>query len=389
MPEGTIVFVHGTGVRLKAYRRGFDSAREQAAKFGITAAFVECAWGDPLGIAFEGRSVPGEPSEKQLREAEEDFAQWSWLFDDPLHELLSLTIRDTSDVAKPPKPPPNRKPSWKQLWDKIAAYQPSSEFELLLERGGLKAFWPQAWSQIVVPQDIAELAFERSAHELPEASNALARALVAELHVVAVGHRHPGPNRALRDSLVLRLLNDWEQVVYAKSGFFANLLKRAATRALRRHRNDFMDAAAFPIGDVLLYQSRGATVRDYIRSKIVKAEPPVTVIAHSLGGIACFDLLSMPDPPPITSLVTVGSQSSLLYEIGALASLKPPQPLPKGFPRWLNIYDRNDFLSYVAKPLFAEADDLEVESGQPFPESHSAYFTNDKTWMAIHELGVR
>lgn len=37
MGQGTIVFVHGTGVRLKNYRRGFDSARERAASAGIEA----------------------------------------------------------------------------------------------------------------------------------------------------------------------------------------------------------------------------------------------------------------------------------------------------------------------------------------------------------------
>jgi pimeloyl-ACP methyl ester carboxylesterase len=257
-----------------------------------------------------------------------------------------------------------------------------------VRRSGLEQFWPKAWSD-VVKSDITPLAFERSAHELPVVSGALARALVAELHVVARAHDHPGPSRAVRDALVLRLLNDWDQVVYAPSGFFASIFKRAATRALRRHRSEFTDMAALPIGDVLLYQSRGDEVRDFVRKKIAKAIPPVTLVAHSLGGVVCFDLLAMPNPPAVAGLVTAGSQPAFLYEIGALVSLKLPQPLPTKFPPWLNIYDRNDFLSYAAKGLFPVVEDLEVTSGQAFPESHGAYFANVEVWQAISDFVLK
>jgi hypothetical protein len=141
-----------------------------------------------------------------------------------------------------------------------------------------------------------------------------------------------------------------------------------------------------PLGDILLYQARGDEVRQFIRDKIMQAMPPVTVVAHSLGGIACVDLLALPNPPPIGCLVTAGSQSPLLYEIGALSSVKPPKPLPPGFPPWLNFYDRNDFLSYVARRLFPTVTDIEVESGQPFPNSHSAYFGNAAVWQEIREF---
>ena len=58
------------------------------------------------------------------------------------------------------------------------------------------------------------LALRRPAVRARQASNALARAIVAELHALARGHGRPGPNRAMRDALVLRLLNDSNQVVY-------------------------------------------------------------------------------------------------------------------------------------------------------------------------------
>jgi hypothetical protein len=387
MPAGTIVFVHGTGVRLKNYKRSLAIAEDRARAAGIEAAFVECAWGDPLGVVFEGLSLPDPPTEQELRAEAEDFARWSWLIDDPLFELDKLTIRDTSEVKDAP-PPPGKKSPAQELWEQIEAYQPSLELRLLLKRSGLEPFWEEAWLY-VIRSEVAELAFERSAHELPEASNVLARALVAQLYAVAWSHDHPGPSRASRDALVMRLLDDWKQVVYGLSDFFANIFKRAATQVLRRHRNNFTDLAALPIGDVLLYQSRGAEVRNFIRDKIVHADPPVTVVAHSLGGIACFDLLALRHPPAVDRLVTVGSQAAFLYEIEVLTSLKPPQSLPAQFPRWLNVYDRNDFLSCTAKRLFPDVEELEVESGQPFPESHSAYFANHDVWRAIHEFTYR
>ncbi len=219
--------------------------------------------------------------------------------------------------------------------------------------------------------------------ELAEASHALARALIAQLHVLAIADGAAGPSRSLRNSLRERLLLDWNQKVFGLGTFFAKLLKRAGTSMLRAHRNAFSDMIALPIGDILLYQSHGEKMSQFIRKKIEGASPPVTLVAHSLGGIACVDLLALPDSPQVSRLVTAGSQSPLLYEIGALFSLETGRPLPPGFPPWLNIYDRNDFLSYVAQPLWPAAHDLEFESGQPFPDSHSAYFGNSDVWVAI------
>jgi hypothetical protein len=95
------------------------------------------------------------------------------------------------------------------------------------------------------------------------------------------------------------------------------------------------------------------------------------------------DLLALPSPPKVASLVTAGSQAPLLYEMGALLSRKPPEGLPAAFPRWLNIFDRDDFLSYVGGRLFSGVEDFEFQSGQPFPDSHTAYFGDAEIWKKI------
>jgi pimeloyl-ACP methyl ester carboxylesterase len=163
---------------------------------------------------------------------------------------------------------------------------------------------------------------------------------------------------------------------------------RLSTPFVRSYRKSLSDLSALAIGDVLLYQSRGQEIRDFIRAKIESKDtkPPVTLVAHSLGGIACVDLLAMPNPPKVKKIITAGSQSPFLHELGALASLRPGEPLPDGFPPWLNFYDRNDFLSYIAKPFWPEVIDHEVRSGQPFPDSHGAYFGSEDVWTKIREF---
>jgi hypothetical protein len=382
MNPGSIVFVHGTGVRLATFGNALDQARRNAARAGIDCDIVGCAWGDPLGVDFKGLSLPERPSDEELEAQGEDFARWAALFADPLWELDKLGIRDSSAVAAVPMP--GEQPEWEQTWDRIGLYQPSTDMKLLLQRADIDLpLWQQAWTALR-HSGVARTAFEHSAHELPEAAHALARAVVAWLHQDLTAHARPGPSRVLRDAMVLRLVTDWGMVTLGVSTFFLNTIKRLGTPWIERHRYSLSHAIAPAIGDILLYQTRGEEIRALIREKIEAAPGPVTLVAHSLGGIACVDLLALPDAPEVHRLVTVGSQAPLLYEIGALKSLEPKQPLPEGFPRWLNIYDRNDMLSYVGGRLFTSVKDFEVQSGQPFPDSHSAYFANEVVWAEIH-----
>ena len=114
------------------------------------------------------------------------------------------------------------------------------------------------------------------------------------------------------------------------------------------------------------------------------------VLAHSLGGIACVDLLGSKSLPRIKGLVPVGSPAPYLHEIGALWGLAPgTTELPSHFPPWLNLYDPYDFLSYVAAPVFRRGvRDVRLKSGQPFPYSHSAYWTNAQTWNAVRAFAA-
>jgi pimeloyl-ACP methyl ester carboxylesterase len=161
------------------------------------------------------------------------------------------------------------------------------------------------------------------------------------------------------------------------------MLKRGVNYA-QRHRGAISDAAYPFAGDILLYQGRGDQIRGVIREAIHRAVPPVVLLAHSLGGIASVDLLAL-EPLPVDLLITVGSQAPFLYEINALHSLAYGDPLPPHYPpRWLNIYDLRDLLSYRGEGLFpGRVTDVKVDNRQPFPDSHSAYWTNAQVWDTI------
>jgi hypothetical protein len=84
--------------------------------------------------------------------------------------------------------------------------------------------------------------------------------------------------------------------------------------------------------------------------------------------------------------VTAGSQGPFLYESGSLPSLEHPEPLPPHMPDWLNLYDPHDLLGYLGAGLFpGRVTDVRVDSRQPFPAAHSAYWTDPVVYRHIVE----
>ncbi|WP_159054756.1 hypothetical protein [Streptomyces dysideae] len=179
-------------------------------------------------------------------------------------------------------------------------------------------------------------------------------------------------------------------------GRAAALLGKLALRvttqpALNLWRGPITGGATPFLGDILRYQARGQALRDHLHRAITADDGPTVLIGHSLGGVALVDLLAQsaacgaPVRGPLL-LVTVGSQAPFLHELGALAGLDPDDSLPDGFPRWLNVYDRQDMLAFLAEPVFpgdARVTDHEVSSRQPFPLCHSAYWKTGGVYDGI------
>ena len=227
---GTILLVHGTGVRSVAFDASFALARATAVAVGIEAPLEPCLWGDPIGIEFEGLSLPDD--DKDDRAAAED-ALWGWRFADPLHELTAMTL---GGAGAPDAGAAIRPPKWRTRLTAIRAYRPSMDAEALLARAHLDDLWESSWRDLSA-NPVIDLAFERSAeaNELADCEIALAYAIVATLHNEATQKGRPGPSAQMRDKLVRRLITDWG-AAYALGGMFQALLVRAATAMVTSSR---------------------------------------------------------------------------------------------------------------------------------------------------------
>jgi len=174
---------------------------------------------------------------------------------------------------------------------------------------------------------------------------------------------------------------------------FRKFFGSATKTIVRPLRAGASRAIAPAIGDILLYQAVGKSIRELIQKEIESLpRGDVFILAHSLGGIACFELMveqrreGADRLAAVRGLITAGCQATLLYELGALQTLGKEKPLPVAFPKWLNLYDENDLLSYRANRLFDVQPDRQVDSMLPPLEAHSAYWKLDQTWKAIGEL---
>jgi pimeloyl-ACP methyl ester carboxylesterase len=238
--------------------------------------------------------------------------------------------------------------------------------------------------------------FDQAAATAPadplEHRRAIARALIAHALVAADADGQPPLDGAICDALVEQLTDESHGYGLGVREFllrpFRGITLRTVTRKLTGDRGAISDAAGPVAGDVLRFLARGDRVRAFIREAIADFAPgPIHLLGHSIGGIMCVDLLIREAIPEVTGLITVGSQASFLYEIGALPSLLHPNKLPDHFPPWVNIYGRRDVLSYVGAELFGsggrEVRDVEIDTRQPLPHAHSAYWTNDDVWKTI------
>ena len=264
----------------------------------------------------------------------------------------------------------------------------------MLDNGGIAVVFDSA-RQMVIDSAPYRDALQSAPETLDPYRAAISRAIVATaIHQCNQEERFAAiaTDAQLRDAIVVMLSNQLGPADMSIGGWMARQLfglaqRMGAMNHVQRRRGAITDAAYPGAGDVLLYQARGEAIRDFIRDTVKQhalGGDPIVLLAHSLGGIACVDLLVQEHLPEVKLLVTVGSQAPFLYEIGALYSLQYGEPLPPQFPSWLNIYDLRDFLSYIGAAVFPDrVQDVLVDSKQPFPQAHSAYWTNQATWKAI------
>jgi len=384
----TVLFVHGTGVRKLSYESSAARIAKGLHSINPGIRLEPCLWGDAHGarLGMNGASIPEfKAPVAAVSEETQMEALWELLAQDALFELRELAAsRKPGGLVAP-----HDKIDKAKLLTQLAALETNATLLTRIQERALTAQWQQA-VRAVASSQAAKDAVEAASRVDATLRLGLSRAVVASLQARLLEDNMAVLPAPLRDELVkkgvdefgggeLNLFTDW--VTSKLKGFGL----RWATAKAKRERDALYTAAAPTAGDVLLYQARGASIRDFIADRVDQCGDDVVIFAHSLGGIACVDLLIERSLPQVKALVTVGSQAPFMYEIGALTSLAYGEQIPSHFPpKWINFYDCNDLLSYMASKVFAgRATDHEVRSGLPFPMSHSAYWDMPELWQTL------
>lgn len=422
------LFVHGTGVRRERHDTLFALVRDRLAARFPDAAVDSCFWGERFGatLSAHGRSVPGLAAPDGAPGPGDDgTAEWGLLIADPLCELRVLAEAgwgtgaadgDGDDPFAMPGVQPagvrvlellaglSTVPEAKAEAMAVAGVRPAAagpavlgggEQAALLRGTGLAAGFPAALELVAGSAEAARAGARATGEtQARELATALARAVAAA--ALASAGAEADCTGAERDRLVelltARLGGDARVPGARAAAVLGRLAMRVTTQPLLNAWRGSLTVGATPaLGDILRYQARGADLRAFLHERITAAAGPTVLIGHSLGGIALVDLLALGaargEPVPGAALlVTVGSQAPFLYELGALTGIAPGAKLPYGFPRWLNVYDRQDVLSYLAEPVFPgdpRVSDHEIGSRQPFPACHSAYWKQDSLYARI------
>jgi hypothetical protein len=387
-----VVFVHGTGVREQGWVNSFALVKQRVLGLDSAISVHGCFWGRSEGAELnaDGASIPdyGKTGGNDPSSTEEDLALWSVLYTDPWYELRLL-----ADWPADGELAPGQVPLSAVLSEQVESFVPSEELSQLLVGYDLRPHFDAACAALRAAPEFGRAADAATAENLNELRKAVARALAAFMVVSTEDSGEPPVDGATRDMIVVAIIDDLHGYGMGIASWltrpFKGVAQRMVTRQVARKRGALSDATSSGAGDIMRYQARGAGIRRYIRQVVadaVAADPgrPVTLLAHSLGGIACVDTLAEGPIPGVERLVTVGSQAPFFYEIDALAALPYGKLLPNRFPAWLNIYDCRDFLSYIAAGVFPDrVTDQRVDNGQPFPQAHSAYWRNDVVWRHI------
>jgi hypothetical protein len=375
-----------------SYEDSLAKIRAMLRRDGLPVA--PCLWGEEHGVSLRkgGISIPDFDATRSIiqpGDEDKDLALWAALYRDPLCEFRLLQSKYGQSAGFIP----NRITAYQQLDPLLQRLRPSGDLSACLQRCRLVGVWDEAMRAVIESPEYRQT-MQKESDVTSGIRYAIARALVAQafqFYFRRFEDEADWPSGKDRDELVELIVAELGGAERGlKESLFKTLIAWPTTFYARPRRGRLSEQGFAAAGDILYYQVRGQAIRDFIRRRVESVEAPVTLLAHSLGGIACVDLLIERHLPKIERLITVGSQAPFLYEMDALVGLRYGQPLPAHFPkRWLNIYDPRDFLSYLARGVFSgpeiEIADVRVNNRQPFPQSHTSYWDNDEVFKAILE----
>ncbi len=387
--RGTLVYVHGASDRAAAMAAHVARIEEQLAVHEMPFDVLASGWGDAVGAKLDriGLALPGGPvGGPQSVGTSEPLA--ALLAEGPLSELERIGVPRSAEVISLPASTDAPRDADRLLAIAQGPADGAQNVAAAACRAAASAVQASPEYARARCADVPEIDL------LAATARAVATTAAAEIPEVA---REPGPV-----SFASAVEVDIAQAVLAMAA--ATLLagyvgvdvgpglKRWATDVLVPHRARLMEESFLGPADILRYLSDGEPSRRFVAGTLREAAArggPVVALGNSLGGIILVETLAAPNAPRPDLLVTVGSQSPLLMTIGALGALDAAGARAP-FQPWLNVYDRRDFLAFVAQPVWPDQPgirDLAVDNNEGFPDSHGAtYLSRPELYQAIREL---
>jgi len=387
----TLVFVHGTGVRRDSFDNTVSVIRGYITRTVPGLSIASCYWGEPLGAVLSraGASIPRSSATRGP--GGEDDETWILLELDPVYELRLISA--SSRISPGSELPVDQAPSSRSLRDAALALPTVPAVADAAREAGLADTFAAAVADVLGSSEATMALASAAPREV--LGHAVAYAVVAKAIRLA-DERSAGLVPVIGDQRDLVIQRISEALGVDVRGMGAAVLHSGLRLAeaigvvgwVERRRALMTASSSFASGDVMVYLARGDAIRAHIAATVRQVADDVVLLAHSLGGIACVDLLALDVPGNVRGLITVGSQAGYLHELGALPGLEPGAMLPGTFPvPWINVFDPRDFLAFLAEPIFGErVRDVQVDNRMPFPRSHSAYFSNPQLYSVIRSV---
>ncbi|MBX9691191.1 MAG: hypothetical protein K2Z81_02335 [Cyanobacteria bacterium] len=143
-----------------------------------------------------------------------------------------------------------------------------------------------------------------------------------------------------------------------------------------------------------------ALIDAYSTAKTSPIDNKLIVVAHSMGGNIVYDLCTdffvrYDKPFEIDVFITVGSQVAMFQEIDMFRGVSIPNRVdpkitridkPKNIKSWLNIYDKNDVVSFCTERVLNGVTDHPYDTGFDTIRAHTGYFSRASFYK---RLGLR
>lgn len=200
----------------------------------------------------------------------------------------------------------------------------------------------------------------------------------------------------------------WDRVREGAGRMVSAPARVVGSAAVAAGRAKAQNAVALFLGDVFVYLDKrdDAAGRpgqipqvvieavDQALDAVSPADPHLVLMGHSMGGNILYDVLTYYRPDlNVDAFVTVGSQVPFFEELKLFHASEtdiPSQGTPKlalrsGIRHWLNVFDRQDILSFSGRAVFDRIEDFDYSTGASVLGAHTTYLERPSFHLRLNE----